>query len=105
MALLTSAWTFCFLGSTIASVTASCSGAFWVLDHRHTASPDSNVGSDSTDDDREMKRTLNLGSLQELLRRASAFPLLGQHSYLVPRGRRRGKGYRAVEEGDPAAEA
>lgn len=63
MALFMSAWAFCFLGSTVASVTTSCSGAFWVLDHRHTASPDSNVGCYSTDEDLEMKRTLSLGSL------------------------------------------
>lgn len=37
MALFMSAWAFCFLGSTVASVTTSCSDAFWVLDHRHTA--------------------------------------------------------------------
>ena len=82
VALPTSAWDFCFLGSTVASVTASsCPGAFWVLDHRHTASPRSNSGCYFTDGDLEVKGTFSLGSLQELPWRASAFPVLGQQSY------------------------
>ena len=65
MALPTSAWDFCFLGSTVASVTASsCPGAFWVRDHRHTASPGSNSGCYFTDGDLEVKGTCSLGSLQ-----------------------------------------
>lgn len=82
MALPISSWAFCFLGSTVASVTAlSCPSAFWVLDHRHTASQDSNSGCYFTDGDLEVKGTLSLGTLQELPWRASAFPVLGQRSY------------------------
>lgn len=81
MVLPISAWAICFLGSTLVSVTALCPGAFWVLDHRHTASPDSNSGCYFTDKYLEVRSTLRLGSLQELLWRALAFPVLDQHSY------------------------
>lgn len=44
-------------------------------------SPDSKSAFSFTDEDLEVKSTLNLGSLQELLRRALVSPVLGQHSY------------------------
>lgn len=84
MALPISAWAVCFLGSTVVSVTASCPGALWVPDHRHTASPDSNCC--FTDKDLEVMHTLRLGSLQELLWRALAFPVLGQQLSLEATG-------------------